>query len=65
MRSLKEKCCVVCILWVNLSLECPLNYLRPNTYITSLKDLFHLEGGELTKLVDSNMTNKPMGPKSL
>ena len=29
------------------------------------KDLFDPEGGELPKLVESNMTNMPMGPKSL
>ena len=34
----------------------------PKAYITSLKDLFDPEGGELPKLVENNMTNKPMGP---
>ena len=34
----------------------------PKPYIISLKDLFDNEGGELPKLVESNMTNKPMGP---
>ena len=34
-------------------------------YFTSLKDLFDLEGSDVSKLVENNMTNKPMGPKSL
>ena len=34
--------------------------LKP--YITSLQDLFDHEGGELPKLVENDMTNKPMGP---
>ena len=37
----------------------------PKPYITSLEDLFDPEGGVMPKLVDSNMTNKSMGPKSL
>ena len=31
---------------------------------TSLEDLFDPEGGVMPKLVESNMTNKPMGPMS-
>ena len=34
----------------------------PKSYIRSLKDLFDPEGGELPKLVENDMTNKPMGP---
>ena len=34
----------------------------PKPYITSLKDLFEPEGDEFSKLVESDMTNKPMGP---
>ena len=49
----------------SLNTKCPVNYLKPKPYITSLKDLFDLEGGELPKLVESNMTNKPMRPKLL
>ena len=45
---------------MKLSLKCPINYRKPKPYIKSLKDLFDLEGGELPKLVESNMTNKPM-----
>ena len=37
----------------------------PKPYITSLEDLFDLEGGVMPKLVESNMTNKTMGPRSL
>ena len=47
---------------MNLSLKYPVNYPMTKPYITSLKDLFVPEGGELPKLVESNMTNKPMGP---
>ena len=47
---------------MNLSLKCSVNYIKPKSYITSLKDLFDLEDSELPKLVESNMTNKPMGP---
>ena len=47
---------------MNLSLKYPFNYQMPKPYITSLKDLFDPEGGELPKLVESNMTNKLMGP---
>ena len=36
----------------------------PKPYITSLEDLFDPEGGDMPKLVENNMTNKPMGPKS-
>ena len=41
------------------------NYL-PNTkpYITSLKDLFDHEGSVMPTLVENNMINKPMRPKS-
>ena len=38
---------------------------NPKPYITSLEDLFDPKGGDVPKLVESNMTNKPMGPKSL
>ena len=34
----------------------------PKPYITSLKDLFDPKGGELPKLVENDMTNKPMEP---
>ena len=47
---------------MNLSLKCSVNYIKPKSYTTSLKDLFDLEDIELPKLVESNMTNKPMGP---
>ena len=47
---------------MNLSLKYPVNYPMPKPYITSLKDLFDPEGGDLPKLVEGNMTNKPMGP---
>ena len=53
----------VCAFWVNLSLKCPINNPIPKPYITSLKDLFDLEGGVMPTLVENNMTNKPMGPK--
>ena len=48
---------------MNLNLKCPVNYPIPKLYITSLKDVFDPEGGVLPKLVQSNMTNKPMGPE--
>ena len=48
--------------WVNLSLKYPITYLMPKPYITSLEDLFDLEGGDVPKLVENNMTNKPIGP---
>ena len=47
---------------MNLSIKCPVNYLMPKSYITRRKYLFDPKGGELPKLVESNMTNKPMGP---
>ena len=31
-------------------------------YITRLEDLFDPEGGDVPKLVENNMTNKPIGP---
>ena len=62
MSSLKEKNLLVCALWVNLSFKCPINYPMPKPYIISLKDLFDLKGGELPKLVENDMTNKPMRP---
>ena len=55
----------VCALWVNLSLKCPVIYSIPKPYITSLKDLFDPECGVLPTLVNNNMTNKPIGPKSI
>ena len=48
---------------VNLSPKCLINYPMPKPYITSLEDLFDLEGSDVPKLVESNMTNKPIGPK--
>ena len=48
--------------WVNLSLKCPIIYPMPKPYITSLEDLFDSEGGDVPKLVENNMTNKPKGP---
>ena len=51
--------------WVNLSFKCPIIDPIPKPYITSLEDLFDLEGSDVPKLVENNMTNKPMGPKSL
>ena len=48
--------------WVNLSLKCPIIYLMHKPYITSLEDIFDHEGGDVPKLVENNMTNKPMGP---
>ena len=65
MSNLKEKFLLVCALWVNLSFKSPINYSMTKLYITSLKYLFDPEGGELPTLVKSNMTNTPMGPKSL
>ena len=50
---------------MNLSLKCPVNYTMPKPYITGIEYLIDLEGGDIPKLVESNMTNKPMGPKSL
>ena len=50
---------------MNLNLKCLVNYLMPKTYITNLQDLFDLEGGVMPKLVESNMTKKPLGLKSL
>ena len=44
---------------MNLSLKCPVNYLMPKPYITSLKGLFVPEGGELPKLVESNKPTRP------
>ena len=49
-------------IWVNLSPKCQINYPMPKPYITSLEDVFDPEGGDVPKLVDSNLTNKPMGP---
>ena len=49
-------------MWVNLSFKFPINHPMPKPYITSLKDLFDPEGGVTPKLVESNMTNKSMGP---
>ena len=37
-------------------------YPMPKPYITCLEDLFDPKSGEVPKLVESNMTNKPMGP---
>ena len=48
--------------WVNLSPKCLINYPMPKPYIKSLEGLFDPEGGDVLKLVESNMTNKPMGP---
>ena len=48
--------------WVNLSLKCPIIYLMPKPYITSLEDLFDPEGGDVPKLVENNITDKPMEP---
>ena len=48
--------------WVNLSLKSPIIYRMLEPYITSLEDLFDPECGDGPKLVESNMTNKPMGP---
>ena len=48
--------------WVNLNLKCPIIYPMPKPYIISLEVLFDHEGGDLPKLVESNMANKPMGP---
>ena len=56
---------VVCALWVNFSLKFPVIYPIPKPYNTSLKDLFDLEGCVLPTLVENNMTNKPMRPKSI
>ena len=50
---------------MNLSLKCLVNYPMPKPYITCLEDLFDSEGGDVPKLVENNMTNKPMRPKSL
>ena len=51
--------------WVNLSLQYLIIYPMLKPYITSLEDLFDPEGSDAPKLVESNMTNKPMGPYSL
>ena len=48
--------------WVNLNLKCPIIYLKPKPYNTSLEYLFDPEGSDVPKLVENNMTNKPMGP---
>ena len=47
---------------INLSLKCPIIYPNPKPYITSLEDLFDPIGSDVPKLVENNMTNKPMGP---
>ena len=47
---------------MNLSLKCPINYPMPKPYNTSVKYIFDNEADELPKLVESDMTNKPMGP---
>ena len=47
-------------IWVNLGLKCPIIYPMPKPYITSLEDLFYPECGDVPKLVENNMTNKPM-----
>ena len=53
---------IMYVVWVNLSLKCPIVYPLPKPHITSLEDLFDLEDGNVPKLVENNMTNKPMGP---
>ena len=50
---------------MKLALKCQVNYPMPKPYIISLKDLFDPESGELPKSVENNVTNNPMGPKSL
>ena len=52
-------------LWVNSIFKCPVTYPTPKPYITSLEDLLYPKGGVLPTLVENNMTNKPMGPKSI
>ena len=47
--------------WVSLSLKRPIIYQIPKPYITSLEDLFDPESSDMPKLVENNMTNKPMG----
>ena len=37
----------------------------PKPYIISLEDLFDPKGGDVSTLVENDMTNKPMRPKSL
>ena len=37
----------------------------PKPYIMSLEEIIHPEGGVMPKLVESKMTNKPLGPKLL
>ena len=46
--------------WVSLSLKRQIIYQIPKPYITSLEDLFDPESSDMPKLVENNMTNKPM-----
>ena len=48
---------------LTITLNVQLSTQVPKLHITSLKNLFDLEGGDMSTLVGSNMTNKPMGPK--
>ena len=41
------------------------HYLGSNQNITSLKDLFDLEGCVMPTLMENDMTNKPIGSKSI
>ena len=50
---------------VNMNLKCTVIYLSTLAINYKLKDLFDPEGCVMPTLVESNMTNKPMGPKSL
>ena len=47
--------------WVDMNKKCQIIYPMPKPYNTSLEDLFDPEGSVVPKLVESNMTNKPMG----
>ena len=55
----------LCILGKLEALNVQLPTQIPKPYITSLKDLFDLEDGVKPTLVENNMANKPMGPKSI
>ena len=50
------------VVWVDMNQKYLIIYPMPKPYNTSLEDLFDPEGSALPKLVEINMTNKPMGP---
>ena len=56
----------VCLFWVNLSLNDLLNHPLPKAIqLQSIEYLFDRKNCELSTLVESDKTNKPMEPHTL